>query len=183
MTDVLVACIINVAGLGFLTPFYLGNIPVIGPICSSVSTSLARADASLGGIGHKLATLSNRGSRFAPGGMSFGYGCGIFLGYGFGAGVMIKGNSLQSLGDRLKALVPANLQSLSVRNHYDQKILDGDNSQKASQLGQNEQTPSLQERVQRLENKIQCMEVELSKLRKSVAANDPMLKNIEDDNQ
>lgn len=159
---------------------YLGNIPVIGPICSSVSTSLARADASLGGIGHKLAALSNRSSRFAPGGVSIGYGCGIFLGYGFGAGVMIKGNSLESLGDRLKALVPANLENLSIRKHHDQKVLDGDNSPKRSQLGQNEQTPSLQERVHRLENKIQSMEVELSKLKKRVLASDPLLENMED---
>jgi len=158
---------------------YLGNLPIIGPICSSVSASLSRADASLGGIGHKLASLSNRSSRFVPGGMSIGYGCGVFLGYGFGAGLMLKPQAFESLGDRLKALVPGNLESLSIRSNNDQKVLDGDNSQKTPQLGRKEQTDSnTSTSLQELESKIDALELELSRLGKRISANERLLRNV-----
>lgn len=76
-------------GLGYLSPIYLGSIPGIGQIFSSVSQNIARADTGIaGGFGHRVA--SRLGSLKLPGGLAVGSGCGCALGYGFGIGVMVK---------------------------------------------------------------------------------------------
>jgi len=115
--------------------------------------------------------------------MSVGYGCGIFLGYGFGAGLMLEHQAFESLGQnhihRLKTLVRGSPESLSMPKNNDQKILDGSNGQKAAWLGRKEGTAShTSSSLQEMESKIHELELELSKLGKRMSANENLLEKL-----
>jgi hypothetical protein len=84
------------AGVGFLSPMYLGSIPGLGPIFSSISQNIARADMGIaGGIGHRVRAAL--GSLTLPGGMSVGSGCGVAIGYGIGVGMMLKPGAFRGI--------------------------------------------------------------------------------------
>jgi len=82
------------AGIGLVTPVALHSIPVLGQMAASLSASMASLDASTGGLG-RAARGRVRGLGIR--GLDAGFGCGVMLGYGWGAGVFATPTALQSL--------------------------------------------------------------------------------------
>ncbi|KAH7618532.1 hypothetical protein Ndes2526B_g05430 [Nannochloris sp. 'desiccata'] len=95
------------AGVGILTPVSLHSIPVIGQIAGSVATSLRQLDSTFGGIGWRITSAVN--SKAKPLGLRAGTGCGVALGYGWGAGFYLKPTALASLSEVLKSKIPPSL--------------------------------------------------------------------------
>jgi hypothetical protein len=89
------------AGAGWLVPVSLHGIPLLGAAAAGVATSLARADAALGGVAARFGRRSAAASGFG-----LGTGCGVALGYGWGAGVFLKPGALDKLGAALRARLP-----------------------------------------------------------------------------
>jgi hypothetical protein len=96
-----------IAGVGILTPVSLHSIPVIGQIAGSVATSLRQFDATFGGLGWRITSALN--TKANPIGLRAGTGCGVALGYGWGVGVMLKPNALESVTEILKSKIPPSL--------------------------------------------------------------------------
>jgi len=92
------------AGIGILTPVSLHTIPVIGQIAGSVATSLRQLDSTFGNFGWRCTSTLN--SKAKPLGLRAGTGCGIALGYGWGAGFMLKPTALASLTEAIKSKIP-----------------------------------------------------------------------------
>jgi hypothetical protein len=104
------------AGVGVLTPVSLHSIPVIGQIAGSVAASLRQLDSTFGGIGWRITSALN--SRANPLGLRAGTGCGVAIGYGWGAGVMLKPTALASLSELLKSKIPPSIAGkLQVANN------------------------------------------------------------------
>ena len=82
-------------GVGLIAPVSLNSIPVLGEVASSVTRGLGQLDAMFGGVG---ATLRGRARAVAgPRGLDAGAGCGVMLGYGWGAGFMLQPNAVAQL--------------------------------------------------------------------------------------
>lgn len=132
-------------GLGYLSPIYLGSIPGIGQIFSSVSQNIARADVGIaGGFGHRVA--SRLGSLKLPGGLALGSGCGCALGYGFGIGLMVKPGVFKGI------FPPKVIGSLSRGEG------DGWPSPLLGSNGDNHRHQQFEERLQSLEGRIAALE-------------------------
>lgn len=128
------------AGVGFLSPMYLGSIPGLGPIFSSISQNISRADIGIaGGVGHKL--RSALGSLKLPGGMSVGSGCGVAIGYGIGVGMMLK-------PDAFRGIIPPKLIG-SVKT----KLVEGQGDENS-----HHHSTELGERLRRLEGRVAALE-------------------------
>ena len=101
-----------VAGVGFLAPVPLHGMPVVGQLAASLRLGVSRLDAALGGAVSK----ARRGLAFkGAAGVTAGVGCGVALGYGWGAGVMLKPTALQSLGAALNKAVPPSVAAAASR--------------------------------------------------------------------
>ncbi|PRW56292.1 Dynamin-like 120 kDa isoform 1 [Chlorella sorokiniana] len=88
------------AGIGIVTPLSLHAVPVLGQLAASLSTSLSTLNSATGGV-----TSAARRHVRALGvpGLDIGFGCGIMLGYGWGAGLMLKPSALSSLTATLQS--------------------------------------------------------------------------------
>jgi hypothetical protein len=103
------------AGIGIVTPVSLHSIPVLGQLASSLAASLGSLNAATGG----LATAARGRVRgLGVRGLDLGFGCGVMLGYGWGAGLMLSPTAQQSVahglrdaGQRLLARLPPPLQA------------------------------------------------------------------------
>lgn len=103
------------AGIGIITPVSLHTIPVLGQLASSLASSLGSLNAATGG----LATAARgRVQGLGVRGLDMGFGCGVMLGYGWGAGLMLSptaqhsvAGGLHSAGQRLLAALPQQLQA------------------------------------------------------------------------
>lgn len=91
------------SGIGFLTPVFLNGLPVIGEVLAGISSGVRAADAQLGGLGQKAGRFA--GQMKLPGNVSIGMGCGVALGYGWGAGVMLK-HKPEALLSKLSKFLP-----------------------------------------------------------------------------
>lgn len=86
------------AGFGVIAPLSLHGIPVLGQLAGSLGASLASVDAALGGLGAGArARAQALGARSGVRGLTCGFGCGVMVGYGCGAGLYLKPAALQSL--------------------------------------------------------------------------------------
>jgi len=84
----------------------------VGQLASSLRLGVSRLDAALGGAVTKAArSLAFKG----PAGVTAGVGCGVAVGYGWGAGVMLKPSALQSLGAALSKAVPPSVAAAARR--------------------------------------------------------------------
>lgn len=91
------------AGVGFLTPISLHSVPVVGQIASSMSQSLYKLEGLIRFL-QPLRMVLRRG------GMDAGVGCGVALGYGWGAGLFLTPSAGQTLTAKMTSLL-AGLQS------------------------------------------------------------------------
>lgn len=135
-------------GAGYLSPMYLGSLPVIGQILSSIGQNISRADHGIaGGIGHRIG--SSLSALKLPGGMSVGSGCGVGIGYGIGVGLMLKPGVF-------KGVVPAKvIGSLKSLNHG-----ADDEADLHTDLGS---SGKFEDRLRALESRISALEENLTK--------------------
>lgn len=104
-------------GVGFLSPVYLGSIPLLGPALQSVTRNISVADTQMfGGLGQKVGGMAR--SIRLPKGLQTGAGCGVALGYGVGVGMMLKPQAIDSMASRIRSSLPKGLhQLLSGQSH------------------------------------------------------------------
>ncbi|EFN58932.1 hypothetical protein CHLNCDRAFT_50475 [Chlorella variabilis] len=96
-------------GVGIVTPVALHSIPVLGQLSASLSASLGSLNAATGGFaGAARGRLRGLGVRH----LDAGFGCGMMLGYGWGAGIMLSPTAQQSIGQGLQAAGRALLAKL-----------------------------------------------------------------------
>ena len=102
------------AGVGLVTPVSLHSIPLLGPLASSLSSSLGQLNSAAGGVG---SAARSRVRGLGVRGLDLGAGCGAMLGYGYGAGLFLAPGALQSLtgaahaaGQRVLAVLPPPLR-------------------------------------------------------------------------
>lgn len=78
-------------------PCLCSSIP---PQAASLATSLSMLNASTGGV---TSAARRRVRSLGVPGLDLGFGCGVMLGYGWGAGLMLKPSALQSLTSTLQS--------------------------------------------------------------------------------
>ena len=83
----------------------LHSIPAVGQIAGSIATSLRQLDSTFGGISWRISSALN--SKAKPLGLRAGTGCGVAIGFGWGAGLMLKPTALTSLTEVIKKKMPA----------------------------------------------------------------------------
>lgn len=88
------------AGVGIITPIALHSIPLLGQLASSLSSSLGSLNHASGGL---FSAARGRVRGLGVRGLDMGFGCGIVLGYGYGAGLYLKPTALQSLAQAAQA--------------------------------------------------------------------------------
>lgn len=103
------------AGVGIVTPIALHSVPLLGQLASSLSSSLGSLNHASGGL---FSAARGRLRGLGVRGLDMGFGCGIVLGYGYGAGLYLKPTALQSLaqaaqgaGQRVLAALPQPVQA------------------------------------------------------------------------
>lgn len=87
-------------------PCLCSSIP---PQAASLATSLSMLNASTGGV---TSAARRRVRSLGVPGLDLGFGCGVMLGYGWGAGLMLKPSALQSLTNTLQSAGRAIVQRL-----------------------------------------------------------------------
>lgn len=113
------------AGLGIVTPIALQSIPVVGQLAASLSSSLGSLNAATGGV---ATAVRGRVRRLGVRNLDAGLGCGVMLGYGWGAGLFLSptaqqsaAQSVQSAARQLLARLPEPLQAAFHRQQQQQQ--------------------------------------------------------------
>ncbi|KAL4457404.1 hypothetical protein ABPG75_012269 [Micractinium tetrahymenae] len=131
------------AGVGIVTPIALHSIPLLGQLASSLSASLGSLNHASGGLfSAARGRLRGLGAR----GLDMGFGCGVMLGYGYGAGVYLKPTALQSLAQAAQAAGQRVLGALPqpVQAAVQQRAQQQQQAQQLGGLGGSWQDPPLQ---------------------------------------
>jgi hypothetical protein len=113
------------AGLGIVTPIALQSIPVLGQLAASLSSSLGSLNAATGGV---ATAVRGRVRRLGVRNLDAGLGCGVMLGYGWGAGLFLSptaqqsaAQSVQSAARQLLGRLPEPLQAAFHRQQQQQQ--------------------------------------------------------------
>jgi hypothetical protein len=155
-------------GVGFLSPVYLGSIPLLGPALQSVARNISVADTQiLGGLGQKVSGIAR--SISLPKGLQTGAGCGVALGYGVGVGMMLKPQAIDDLAYRMKSSFPKGLhQFLSRQSHVHSMDAHDEQARPESDSALNADLPRTSDGlksadVQRLERQMKALESKLDR--------------------
>lgn len=108
------------AGLGLITPLNLHSVPVLGQLAGSLASSFGSMDSVMGGLG---SSARRRVRSLGVRGLDLGFGCGVMVGYGYGAGLFLTPDALQGISSRAAQLRERVLQQLppTVRTSLEQR--------------------------------------------------------------